>query len=205
VALSERVQTLINRGLWALSRRGSAQGLFIGVPWNEPNRSIAETKLRAAINLIAAREPRRLSRMRRDLDRILITTVQIARGQFHSPLRMCLLDEDHFCHASTTAEDLALTLVHEATHARLFAVGLGYPPDLRGRIERVCMRQELAFAARLVNAAGHVARLERALMLPDSTWSDAAHEERRMAVIRGWGWPRWIAQALEWAQRRRAA
>jgi hypothetical protein len=205
VPLGEHIQTLLNRGLWLLSRHRSVHDVHIGVPWNEPNRSIAERKLCAALDLIAATEPRRLSRMRRDVDRILITTVQTAWGQFHPPLRMCLLDEEHVCRPNITAEDIALTLVHEATHARLFAAGLDYPPALRGRIERVCMRQELVFALRLTNTDSHKARLERKLALPDATWRDAAQAERRMTVIRSWGWPRWIVRALEWAHRRRAA
>jgi hypothetical protein len=203
--IGERVQTLFNRALWALSRHDSTYGLRIGVPWNEPNRSVAGSKLRAALDLIAAIEPRRVLRMRRDVDRLLITSVQTGWGQFHPPLRMCLLDEDYVCRSSTAREDVALTLIHEATHARLSAVGLRYLPDRRARIERVCLTQELVFASKLANAAGFVGRLERALALPDTTWSDAAQADRRMRVIRSWGWPKWIVRALEWAHRRRAA
>ena len=48
---------------------------------------------------------------------------------------------------------IAATLVHEAVHARLQRAGLRYWPDLRPRIEAVCVREEIAFV-RLLAAAG---------------------------------------------------
>jgi hypothetical protein len=50
---------------------------------------------------------------------------------------------------STTSEQIASAIIHETTHARIERHGISYKEELRSRIEAVCVRRELAFAARL--------------------------------------------------------
>jgi hypothetical protein len=45
-----------------------------------------------------------------------------------------------------------MTLVHEATHARLWKNGIGYPVSARGRIEQLCVRAEVRLARQLPDA-----------------------------------------------------
>jgi hypothetical protein len=59
------------------------------------------------------------------------------------------------CHLSAkfvedySAANVAIAIVHEATHARVGQAGIPLYPDLRSRIERRCVREEIAFAQRL--------------------------------------------------------
>ena len=63
--------------------------------------------------------------------------------------------------ASGTKADIALSIIHEATHARLCRSGVYAWPDIRERIEAVCVRREIRFLRRLDNAGWRVeARLD---------------------------------------------
>ena len=87
--------------------------------------------------------------MVRDLKRIRITTIFGSAGRFVISTSTCELDERCVLGEYTTTEQVAGVIVHEATHARLHQWGIGYEQELRDRVERVCMRRELAFAAKL--------------------------------------------------------
>ncbi len=204
-----RVGDLVQSGIthlqWALSRRELMHGILTGVVWSEPARGVAAAKLRAALNLLATTQPRRLMRLKLDVRRILVTFVQVADAQFSPSSRTVLVDEAYVCRPDVTPSHLATTIVHEATHARLFAVGIGYPPNLRPRIERLCMREELAFAEMLPDGVGAATRAKEGLTLPDQTWDPDVVTERRLALIRSWGWPEWIVRVIERGARRSAA
>jgi hypothetical protein len=207
--LRSRVGDLLQSGIgrlqWALSRRELMHGIPTGVPWSDPDRSVAATKLRAALDVIAAIEPRRLTRLKRDIRRVLVTSVQVADAQFGPSSRTVLLDETYVCKPEVTPAHLAPTIVHEATHARLFTAGIGYPVVLRPRIERLCMRAELDFAERLPEGAAAAARAHDGLNLPDATWDPDVVTERRLALIRSWGWPQWLVRVIERGAGRSAA
>jgi hypothetical protein len=65
-----------------------------------------------------------------------------------------VLDERFVADPATSVERIASAIVHEATHARLERYGIGYDEDRRARIEAICFRRELAFAARLPDSSG---------------------------------------------------
>jgi hypothetical protein len=50
---------------------------------------------------------------------------------------------------TTTLEEIASTIVHEATHARLERWGISYDEKQRSRVEAICLRRELNVAASL--------------------------------------------------------
>lgn len=70
-------------------------------------------------------------------------------AEFKESLKACMLDERYV--ADSTLEQIASTIVHEATHARLAKCGIRYEKRLRSRIEAICLRRELTFAAKLPN------------------------------------------------------
>jgi hypothetical protein len=71
---------------------------------------------------------------------------------------------------------------------------------MRHRVEKVCARQELAFALKVPN--GDDVRKSVALRssMPATSWSDEAFKERRrkgeIATIRYAGIPDWLSQPL---------
>ena len=115
--------------------------------------SEAPDRVAAALQLIRDLDPVRYRRVVRDLKRIWITTIAGAAGRFVNSTSTCELDERFVLGEHTLTEHVASVIVHEATHARLHQWGIGYEEELRHRVEWVCMRRELAFAAKLPDGA----------------------------------------------------
>ena len=106
------------------------------------------------LELLHRLEPLRVGRFRREMPRVIL--LDVLRGPavagFAPGARACYLDGRFLAGApaGTRPALVALLLVHEATHARLDRLRpLPWPRSVVHRIERVCLRQELVFAARL--------------------------------------------------------
>jgi hypothetical protein len=80
--------------------------------------------------------------------------------------------------------------------------GIGYDEELRGRVEAVCLRSELAFAAKLPNGDQVRDRVERTLELctTNGHWSNAAFEKRYIEgaseAARHLGIPDWLLRTV---------
>lgn len=155
------------------------------------------TRIGDAIRIIGERDPRRFARLRRDVDRFLIASV--SGPEYIHPLRACMLSASFVQRASS--EQLALTIVHEATHARLSAMGINYDYPIRERIERACVREEVDFAARLPCPQELVA--EAAAKLDDPWWTEEREFERRLRQLEQLGRPAWYRRlyAVVWDPR----
>jgi hypothetical protein len=130
-------------------------------------------------------------------------------AQFNKSLRACEIDIRFMLEEDTTSEVLAGVIVHEATHARLEYRGIEYLEPARDRIEKICVRQELLFAAKLPHGQRALEfaqyRLESTV---DST--DAGSQRREiegmLENLRYTGAPEWLVRCmgalLTWAERR---
>jgi hypothetical protein len=100
-----------------------------------------------ALAIIERYDPLRLARMRRDIDGILVSALVTpgATAQYHHDYGLCMLDGTTILNRHPAFA--ALSIVHEATHARLAAITA--TGENINRIERICTAQELAFAQRL--------------------------------------------------------
>jgi hypothetical protein len=105
-------------------------------------------RVSTALNLISMYDPNRLARIQRDLPRIFVTGCA-GDAQFLAELDMCLLRGDRILAHDITPVQIALLIVHEAIHARLSHLGIGFNPAIRARHELICTKAELAFALRL--------------------------------------------------------
>jgi hypothetical protein len=125
---------------------------------------------------------------------------------------MCLLRFEYVLDPRTTPTQLAMTLVHEGTHARLLRAGFPYRERLRRRVERLCVLAEIIFASRLPDAEAEVQEAEKRLDLSDEYWSDLAQDRRAHNLL----WQRgllgkvgycivWPVVYLRALRRRRAA
>ena len=146
-------------------------------------RTVIFEKVAAAVALLAEHDERRLQYLRRDLPRVWVFGLPAAIAQCRYELRMCVLDFDYVTSDATTPAHLALTLVHEGAHARLARAGCRYHEAARGRIERVCVRQEAAFARRIPGADRLVDEAEERLENPDELFSNRARRERELAAL----------------------
>jgi hypothetical protein len=102
-----------------------------------------------ALLLIKQHSRLHYSRIVHELERVWVAVLPHRGGRYEKSLGACVLDDGYV--AKATLEQIASTIVHEATHARLARCGIGYEEKLRSRIEAVCIRRERAFAIKLPN------------------------------------------------------
>lgn len=143
----------------------------------------------AALDVIGRHQSRRLLRIKRDVHRFLI--VDQAGPEFWPRLHACVLTPRGL---SLDDEEVAVTIVHEAMHARLYATGIPYHPELRDRIERCCVKQEIAFAHSLPRGET-LAETSRA-QLETPWWTPDALFERRLSQLEEAGAPKWLIRGL---------
>jgi hypothetical protein len=87
--------------------------------------------------------------------------------------KLCLMDIDYVSGSSPV--DIALTIVHESTHARLEARGIGYSPETRARVEKICTKTMLLALSHFPASPEKTASLkkcEEIMTTPPSFWSD---------------------------------
>lgn len=172
-------------------------GLWIGV-FNVSEPDTVLCRIEEALGLIKAYDPLRYDRLIRDLERVWARLLPGYLGNFNSSLRACELDKDFVLDDASLPELIAATIVHEATHARLQRCGVGYEEELRPRVEAICFRRELAFAAKLPNGEKVREQAERLLALcaTEDYWTDAAFKERDVNAARDLGFPGWFIRAI---------
>lgn len=105
-------------------------------------------KVRSALELIVQYDTSRFRRIQRDMSRLTLMP-NIHGGKEASYVLgagRCLLAREIVVGSSV---DLARILVHELTHARLDRVRVRQSRDRYGRLERLCMLEEVAFVANI--------------------------------------------------------
>lgn len=95
---------------------------------------------------------------------------------------------------SQGVRELSLKIVHEATHARIHRSGIAYDPELRSRIETMCVKEEIAFAGRLPDPVGLIHDAQRKLAEP--WWREDELQGRWSAHLRARGMPERIIHIL---------
>jgi hypothetical protein len=154
--------------------------------------------------LIKQHSPLQYARILRDLDRIWIFLLPSAAGEYHASTNACVIDKRYFANPNTSVENIASVIVHEATHARLDSCGIQYVEARRTRIEAICCRRELAFAARLPDGARLREEIEGRLSWchanPDY-FSDAGFRETRgngeIEMLRHVRVPEWLISFIK--------
>jgi hypothetical protein len=155
-------------------------GLWIGTLESEPEPILR--RIEEALSLIKRYDRLRYDRLIRDLERVWVLVLLTDLANFDYKIYTCRIDTRYFLAATTTPEMIATTIVHEATHARLWRRGIRYEEAQRQRIEEICLRREIAFAAKLPNGADARDQAERSLALCASGeyWTNAAFYERHV-------------------------
>ena len=159
-------------------------------------------RVEEALSVIKLYSPLQYMRVIGNLDRVWVSLELSSLGCFRRSLNACVLDERYVLAAATTPEMLAKTIIHEATHARLDHCGIYYDDEKkRVRIEAVCMRRELAFAAKLPQGAPLQEEVERTMewcAANPEYFSNASFHQRdnegRIEALRYLGLPEWLIQ-----------
>jgi hypothetical protein len=130
---------LVDRLELRLSTHRSLDGLWIGT--YEPEAEAALLRVEEALRLIKAYDPLRYDRIIRDVKRVWVRTLVACLAQFNEIVDACELDVRYVFAATSSSVEIASTIVHEATHARLLHCRIGYGEELRARVEAVCFRR----------------------------------------------------------------
>jgi hypothetical protein len=183
----------------AMSTGRDVDGLWIGSYWDLE----LLPRIESALLLLQQHSPLQYARVLRDLDRIWIYLLPYAAAEYHASINACVIDKRYIASLDTSVEELATTILHEATHARLDRCGIKYEEARRTRIEAICCRRELAFATRLPDSALLQEEITRRLNWYKSNpdyFSDAnfhelrTHGEREM--LRHIDVPDWLIRVM---------
>jgi len=142
-------------------------------------------RLGAALDLIATYAPRCYRRLGTDLAGFIVERFA-CRGAFFPESRECLVELTFTVNAKVSLPEIAASIVHEATHARVARWCGPVPPGPRAREERLCRRVELEFGLAVPDGAPVVQRARDALAMeaqdvaPVVDWQEAA---RRVAEV----------------------
>lgn len=162
---------------------------------------VCREKVQAALELVARHDPRSLEAMRGHFSGILVWNgVHAANGSYLHPERLCMLNSRYVRAEGTEPARIAMTLIHELTHAKHFSRGR---PLAGVHAEWLCIGAELAFIRKVPGTEhlrrGAARRLERR---PDF-YSREAETQRGIADLEARG-ARWSVAFLRFLQRRRA-
>ena len=108
-------------------------------------------RLAAAIALIESIDPRRLRRLERDVQRVIVLGVETPNAGYDPYLPAIFVRVGAV--TDYTAQLTAALLVHEATHARIWSAGVHEVEAIHDRLERRCWLEALAFAVQVPDSS----------------------------------------------------
>ena len=155
-------------------------------------------RVTAALGLIAEHGPRRLSGMQSQFASILVWYgVAPASGSYHPAQRVCALSSEFVEEPDTTPVRIAMTLVHEAEHARIRQRGEKVSVS-KYQEEWLCAGAAVAFARKVPGAKDIADRYSRRLEQISEIYSPAAAVKRSEDGLRDFGIPDWGIRLLRW-------
>ena len=170
----------------AIAVQRTVHGLPVRILNSRPDIDTEDVvrRLSAALDLVAAYAPGVYRRMPLDLAGFVVERFA-CRGAFFPDTRLCLVELTFTVNPAHGLPEIAASIVHEATHARVAAWCGTTPPEARAREERLCRRAELAFGLAVPDGGVVTARarasldLDAAGVAPRVDWAEAA---RRVAA-----------------------
>jgi hypothetical protein len=196
----------LNRYVWKLRLLSAQKKMMVaGMPVyaiakEDSLAPLQLAKIRRALKLVHRSDPIRYQRVIRALDRVVVTYE--AGTHFYAALGMAVVKWQFIASASDAR--VALSLIHEATHARIDRCGIKYLPGQRHRIESACIRQEALFARHIPHLESDIAR-SRSAALDNPWWTPEKQSDRRLGDMRDIGYPAWMIRLIAWMTRRRLA
>jgi hypothetical protein len=124
-------------------------------------------RLGAALKLVATYAPRRFRRLRNDFAGMVVRRFP-CRGAFFYEQRECLVELTFTVNPRHSIAEIAASIVHEATHARVAAMCGPLPWEQRAREERLCRQAELELGLALPDGEVVIQRARASLALADS-------------------------------------
>lgn len=207
-------RVLLRFRLWAYRMqfdRETYHGIPLQIHFRAPEN--ARAAIVDALDLIARADPVSFANIPTLMPGgIAAEATNYAAAWYNRRSRTCFLGANTVANACTA--DIALSIIHELSHARLFAHGIGYQETIRVRVEKVCIRRERAFAQKLSALGLDVERLVDQLDHSLSNFAQAhvsdaelAHSGRRqvlerLRLLKDLDTPRWLRRWLVLRARR---
>ena len=198
-ALHGRLQAAVWR---IMHDRAAHRGIPLWLHFRAPEN--ARDTIAQALDRIAQVDPVSFAHIPKALPGgIIADATNYAHAWYSIPRKACVIGAHAL--AEDTTDTLALCILHEMCHARLWDRGIGYDgKDLRARVERVCIRRELAFARKLealdLPAGTHTGWIsEKLARVDESHYSDDSFDLRhrqellqKLRLMRDMDTPRWL-------------
>ena len=183
--LGQLSKQLTGRSEMPLAEQRVVHGLPVRLVNTRPDIQTEQViqRLSAALDLIATYAPGRYRRLRQDFAGFVVQRFA-CRGAFFPESRECLVELTFAVNPRHGLPEIAASIVHEATHARVARMCKARPPEQHAREERLCRRAELEFGLAFADGAVVVERARDSLALADQEvapavdWAEAA---RRVA------------------------
>ncbi|HEX9128305.1 MAG TPA: hypothetical protein VF850_04010 [Gemmatimonadaceae bacterium] len=138
-------------------------------------------RLERSLSLIERYAPHHFRHLKRDFAYIVVQRFACRGAYFHEQ-RACLVELTFTVNQAFNDAEVAATILHEAMHARLHALGFPLEMEDRARQERFCRRAEIEFGM-LVPGGDRV--VERARWTSDLSDEEVAPEiDPRLAAQR---------------------
>jgi len=138
-------------------------------------------RLERTLGLIERYVPHHFRHLKRDFALVVVQRFACRGAYFHEQ-RACLVELTFTVNSQFTDAEVAATILHEAMHARLHALGFPIEMEDRARQERFCRRAEIEFGQLVPNGERVV---ERARWTADLSDEEVAPEiDPRLAAQR---------------------
>lgn len=162
-----RVQAMRTLQGWATERR-TMRGIPITLAntRRDIDSELVFRRLDAALALIEQYQPDTFARMSQDFSRIHVVRYP-CRAAFFPDSRVCVIELTFTVNPEFTEAQIASSIVHEAMHARVNAMGISDPAQ-RPDEERLCRQAELEFGLAIPNGEAIVQRALESLQLGDA-------------------------------------
>jgi hypothetical protein len=213
IRLGTCVFAAINRRFLKQHERRRVNGIRICAASSrgrETEEHVAE-KVERALLLISQYDPLRFRRLVRDIEIILVMR-EIPRASYDEDSRTCKVDVNFVVDKSVSIAEVAGTIVHEATHARIHRAGIPTQTSNHARIERVCCKAKIAFGRRIPEGDSVIQDAQRCLEAVaggNSQWVAGSvrnsYLKTRILLMRELGAPRWAIRFAEYLLRKHAA
>ena len=123
-------------------------------------------RLEASLGLIQEYVPHHFRHLQRDFNHIIVKRFA-CRGAYFYRQRACLVELTFSVNKEFSDAEVAATILHEAMHARLHALGFPLEMEDRARQERFCRRAEIEFGELVPNGQKIVDRAQWSAALSD--------------------------------------
>ncbi len=144
------------------------RGVPVEVDNTRPDIDTAQVldRLGLALDLVARYTPARFRRLRRDFAGIWVRRFP-CRAAYFPGQRACLIELTFLAHPDISPAQVAASIVHEAVHARVLAMGVRRIEGREAKEERLCRRAELELGLAVPGGESVVQRARDAMALAD--------------------------------------